>query len=101
MGERHQAIIPELVVEDKNKEKADEKEGKEEEGKMQIDDEPVSSTTQQKEEEMEGKKKSGEVGVECTERETVVYHPHHGLSDAEIDQFLLIARFVNFGLNLN
>lgn len=96
MGERHQAIIPELV-EDKNKEKADEKEGKkgEEEEKMQIDEEPVSSTTQQKEEEMEGTKKKAGGGVECTERESLVYHPNHSLSDAEIDQFLLIARFVS------
>lgn len=33
-------------------------------------------------------------GIRTTERETVVYHPHHNLSDRDVDQFLIIARAV-------
>ena len=32
--------------------------------------------------------------ISVTDHESIVYHPHHGLSDREIDQFLIIARFV-------
>lgn len=32
--------------------------------------------------------------VSTTEREALVYHPHHNLTDRDIDQFLIIARFV-------
>lgn len=36
--------------------------------------------------------KEGVGTVRVTDREFVVYHPHHGLSDRDIDQFLIIAR---------
>ncbi|KAL3084197.1 hypothetical protein niasHT_039323 [Heterodera trifolii] len=67
IGERYQAQIPELTVsqEEQNKVK---REGDEE--------------------------TSGRTEVRCTDKEFVVYHPHHRLSDRDIDQFLIIARAV-------
>ncbi|MFH4976626.1 hypothetical protein AB6A40_003335 [Gnathostoma spinigerum] len=32
--------------------------------------------------------------IETTDREVLVYHPHHSLTDRDIDQFLIIARAV-------
>ncbi|CAJ0582891.1 unnamed protein product, partial [Mesorhabditis spiculigera] len=37
---------------------------------------------------------SDEQATPMTERERIIYHPHHGLSDQEIDQFLIVARAV-------
>lgn len=37
-------------------------------------------------------KKRRNDGVQVTERETLIYHPYHSLSERDIDQFLIMAR---------
>lgn len=89
-GERHQAIIPELIQQNEEEEKETEEE-KDKEEEMETDE--------KKEEEKEEEKgaeesEKHEHGIRVTDRESVVYHMHHNLTDRDIDQFLIIARWV-------
>jgi len=69
LGERCQAKIPELMADGG------------EECAMEVDENGHQP------------EKAGK-NVQLTDREAVVYHPHHSLTDRDIDQFLIIARAV-------
>lgn len=74
VSEKHQAVVPEGLedVEEPAKENGDD---------LVIDEEATEE------------KKKSKYQVPTTNRETLVYHPHHPLVDREIDQFLIIARY--------
>ncbi|KHJ83362.1 ELM2 domain protein, partial [Oesophagostomum dentatum] len=77
VGEKYQAEVPESMECDDKIENGDGDE-------LMIDDE----------EERSGSDVRAAHRAPCeTERETLVYHPHHSLTDRDMDQFLIIARF--------
>ncbi|KAI3422178.1 Metastasis-associated protein mta1 [Globodera pallida] len=78
IGERHQAKIPELIA-DREEDKCVGEAIKD--VKSEDDDESTEAA---------GRGRTG--GVRHSDREFVVYHPHHDLCDRDIDQFLIIAR---------
>ncbi|KAE9421612.1 hypothetical protein Angca_006378, partial [Angiostrongylus cantonensis] len=77
VGEKYQAEVPESMECDDRKENGDGDE-------LFIDDEERSGS--------DGRT-SCHAPIE-TEREVLVYHPHHSLTDRDMDQFLIVARAV-------
>ncbi|WKY11310.1 hypothetical protein Q1695_003124 [Nippostrongylus brasiliensis] len=80
VGEKYQAQVPDSV-------ECDDTDGKEngDGDELVIDDE----------EERSGSEIRASQRSPCeTERETLVYHPHHSLTDRDMDQFLIVARAV-------
>jgi metastasis-associated protein MTA len=77
IGSRHQAEIPAYI-------------GQSDEEKMSVSKENASDSPNSSGEESN---KPSSVQIQLTDREQVVYHPHHELTDRDIDQFLIIARF--------
>ncbi|GMT10736.1 hypothetical protein PFISCL1PPCAC_2033, partial [Pristionchus fissidentatus] len=84
VGDKYQCVIPE--GEEREIEKVKKEEMKEENGGLMIDEED-----EKKEKEIG---EDGDENNEGDEREVLVYHPHHSLTDRDIDQFLIIARAV-------
>lgn len=56
------------------------------------DDEVDSKSVEHQQ--VNGTRQPREEDIPTTDREYVVYHPHHSLTDRDIDQFLIIARAV-------
>ncbi|KJH43288.1 BAH domain protein [Dictyocaulus viviparus] len=78
VGDKYQADVPSSMECDDRKENGDGDD-------LIIDDEERSGS--------EITRTACYVPVE-TERETLVYHPHHSLTDRDMDQFLIVARAV-------
>ncbi|VDK52788.1 unnamed protein product [Cylicostephanus goldi] len=78
VGEKYQAEVPERMESD---DKAENGDGDE----LMIDDEEEQSDNPQR--------PTVRPPTE-TEREVLVYHPHHSLTDRDMDQFLIVARYV-------
>lgn len=109
VGERHQAEIPELLPQQRIDEErglkareagdaGDEAEEREN-GALMVDEEGDEQQQQQEAHHSgaQGRKRRHSQtcnGVYETRCEQVVYHPHHKLTDRDIDQFLIIARQV-------
>lgn len=74
VSEKYQAEVPEHM---ENETKLDSDDNKENGDDLMIDENDEEESTSH-----------------ITEREILVYHPHHSLSDRDIDQFLIIARAV-------
>lgn len=103
IGEKHQAVMEEptpIVL----KKLADERkrkgisstasgEGGDNEDELTIaddeDDEPDAKKAA-----LTGPRSHGNVPILDNDREKLVFHPHHGLQDIEIDQYLILARAV-------
>ncbi|EYC38348.1 hypothetical protein Y032_0723g1842 [Ancylostoma ceylanicum] len=78
VGEKYQAEVPESMECEDSRENGDGDE-------LMIDDE----------EERSGSEVRATHKAPCeTEREVLVYHPHHSLTDRDMDQFLIVARAV-------
>uniref|UniRef100_A0A7I4YX08 Metastasis-associated protein MTA3 n=1 Tax=Haemonchus contortus TaxID=6289 RepID=A0A7I4YX08_HAECO len=78
VGEKYQAEVPETMECDDGKENGDGDE-------LMIDDEEEHSGSEIR---------ASRRAPSETERETLVYHPHHSLTDRDMDQFLIVARAV-------
>ncbi|KAK5985416.1 hypothetical protein GCK32_004399 [Trichostrongylus colubriformis] len=78
VGEKYQAQVPETMECDDAKENGDGDE-------LMIDDEEERSGSEMR---------ASHRAPSETERETLVYHPHHSLTDRDMDQFLIVARAV-------
>ncbi|KAI1720510.1 BAH domain-containing protein [Ditylenchus destructor] len=87
LGEKHQADVPDILAEaiPANCSKQHDGDDNKENGDLMVVEE---------DEEQQVEKPSASGGIPTTTRETVVYHPHHNLTDRDIDQFLIIARAV-------
>ncbi|GMS80147.1 hypothetical protein PENTCL1PPCAC_2322, partial [Pristionchus entomophagus] len=98
VGDKYQCVVPEKEEERKEEDEEEKKEMKMEEdenGELMIDEEEEKKDEREVKE--EGEAEDGEEKKEVTngdEREVLVYHPHHNLSDRDIDQFLIVARAV-------
>ncbi|PIO56036.1 ELM2 domain protein, partial [Teladorsagia circumcincta] len=75
VGEKYQAEVPETMDCDDGKENGDGDE-------LMIDDEEERSGSEIR---------ASHRAPSETERETLVYHPHHSLTDRDMDQFLIVA----------
>ena len=92
VGEKHQAIIPEPTPAVLKKLAQEERKRRGESGLEIADDdeeEPLVKKSTPWEE-----RSIGDVPVLPDGRETLVYHPHHSLSEREIDQYLILGRAV-------
>ncbi|KAK6755909.1 hypothetical protein RB195_014353 [Necator americanus] len=78
VGEKYQADVPDSMECDDNRENGDG-------DKLMIDDEEEHSGS--------NVRVAQRAPLE-TEREVLVYHPHHSLTDRDMDQFLIVARAV-------
>uniref|UniRef100_A0AC34QLQ8 MTA n=1 Tax=Panagrolaimus sp. JU765 TaxID=591449 RepID=A0AC34QLQ8_9BILA len=91
IGEKHQAVIPEPTPIVLKKLAAEERKRKGE-SNLEIaddeDEEPKKKVTPWEE------RSIGNVPILPDGRETLVYHPHHNLTEREIDQYLILARAV-------
>ncbi|KAK6056626.1 Myb-like DNA-binding domain protein, partial [Cooperia oncophora] len=76
VGEKYQAQVPATMECDDSKENGDGDE-------LMIDDEEERSGSEIR---------LSHRAPSETERETLVYHPHHSLTDRDMDQFLIVAR---------
>ncbi|CAJ0961037.1 unnamed protein product, partial [Mesorhabditis belari] len=86
VGNKYQAEIPENVKEE------EEDENKENGDALVIDEEAQEDA---QEEAQEATSQDGaHRKMALTERERIIFHPKHSLTDQEIDQFLIIARAV-------
>ncbi|GMR59140.1 hypothetical protein PMAYCL1PPCAC_29335, partial [Pristionchus mayeri] len=98
VGDKYQCVVPEKEEERNTEEETDKKEVKkededEENGRLMIDEEEEKKEANEEGDEEEGIHEMSH----GDERETVkvlVYHPHHSLTDRDIDQFLIVARAV-------
>uniref|UniRef100_A0A1I7UBA2 ELM2 domain-containing protein n=1 Tax=Caenorhabditis tropicalis TaxID=1561998 RepID=A0A1I7UBA2_9PELO len=90
--ELEEKIKKEEEEERKRQEKADEDADNGKDGLTIDEDEEMPEAP--KEEEEEVKKKVEEEATKKDSREVAVWHPHHGLRDRDIDQYLIIARSV-------
>jgi len=92
VGEKHQAVLPEITPVVAKKLAQEERKRRGESGLEIADDdeeEPLVKKSIPWEE-----RSIGNVPVLPDGRETLVYHPHHSLSEREIDQYLILARAV-------
>lgn len=87
VSDKHQASVPDMLPEaiPANCSKQHDGDDNKENGALMVVEE---------DEEQHVEKPSASGGIPTTPRETVVYHPHHNLTDRDIDQFLIIARAV-------
>ncbi|VDP52548.1 unnamed protein product, partial [Heligmosomoides polygyrus] len=76
VGEKYQAQVPQSMECDDGKENGDG-------DQLMIDDEDERSGSEIR---------ASSHAPSETERETLVYHPHHSLTDRDMDQFLIVAR---------
>ncbi|KAI6188088.1 BMA-LIN-40, isoform a [Aphelenchoides besseyi] len=107
IGERHQAHVPEILpqlVIDRQRGKSgevmdEEKDDSDDAGDLQIADQDDEQEKEMEEKETKPSTRTRHSsrehdGIYETSFESIVYHPHHSLTDRDIDQFLIIARAV-------
>ncbi|KAF8384172.1 lin-40 [Pristionchus pacificus] len=100
VGDKYQCVVPEKEEErkeegeeEKIKETKKEEDDEDENGVLMIDEEEDKKDDKEDGEGEDGDEKRNDYGNR-DEREVLVYHPHHSLTDRDIDQFLIVARAV-------
>lgn len=100
VGEKHQAEIPDILPQSAidrerglNGTTEHDEDIEKENGDLQIDEPDAESKEDEEKKPARERRHSQTInGVYETRFESVVYHPHHSLTDRDIDQFLIIAR---------
>jgi metastasis-associated protein MTA len=98
IGEKHQATLEEptpIVLKklaEERKRKGLASTGNEED--LQIADDDEEDEPDAKKAALTAPRSHGNVPILDNDRERLIFHPHHGLQDIEIDQYLILARAV-------
>lgn len=99
VGEKHQAEIPDILSQsvidrERGLNGTSNEDVEHENGDLQIDEPDAEDKPDEEEKKQSRERHHSQTinGVYETRYESVVYHPHHSLTDRDIDQFLIIAR---------